>query len=66
MRKILPMISSITSIDSPKIDLFKMVYKNYNNNDTNENKKKKCHKEPKLVLKQMMAKTRILSTSIDW
>jgi hypothetical protein len=66
MPKILPLISSINSINSPRIDLFEMVYKNSNNYDNND--RKNCsrneYESQLLVLKQMMAKTRILS--IDW
>jgi hypothetical protein len=66
MPKFLPFISSINSLDVHKIDLFKMVYKDNNNNENNDNNNddKNCSHEYQLVLKQMMAKTRILS--IDW
>jgi hypothetical protein len=53
LTKIAPFITSINSIDSRSqgIDLFEMVY---NNNNTNH--------ESQLLLKEMMAKTRILFT----
>jgi hypothetical protein len=55
LTKIVPFITSIDSIESrsPEIDLFKMVY---NNNNTNL----RHITESQLLLKEMMAKTRIL------
>jgi hypothetical protein len=69
MPKIMPMISSINSINSHTIDLFKLVYKN-NSNDDNDNSdneyysRSSSNESQLLVLKQLMAKTRILL--IDW
>jgi hypothetical protein len=55
LTKIAPFITSIDSIASPEIDLFRMVY---NNND------RKNNNESQLLLMEMMAKTRILWA--DW
>jgi hypothetical protein len=52
LAKIVPFITSIDSIASPEIDLFKMVY--YNDDETNKSL---------LLLKEMMEKTRILVTN---
>jgi hypothetical protein len=51
--KIAPIITSIDSINSPQIDLLKMIY----NNDDEASKSQ-------LLLKEMMEKTRIML--IDW
>jgi hypothetical protein len=53
LTKIAPFITSIDSIDSMGINLFEMVY----NNNTNLG----ISHESKLLLKEMMAKTRIIS-----
>jgi hypothetical protein len=51
LAKILPFITSIDSLASPEIDLFKMAYNNNNQEDNNKSK---------LLLKEMMEKTRII------
>jgi hypothetical protein len=53
--KIAPFITSIDSITFPEIDLFEMVY--YNDDEDEVSKSQ-------LLLKEMMAKTRIVVT--DW
>jgi hypothetical protein len=62
LTQILPMISSIDSIhldpNSVEIDLFNMVY---NNTNTNNTVLGNSH-ETQLLLKEMMAQTRILMT----
>jgi hypothetical protein len=55
LTKIAPFITSIDSIESRELDLLKIVYNN-NTNDGNSH-------EAQLLLKEMMAKTRILKIS---
>jgi hypothetical protein len=59
LTKIAPLITSIDTMHSLGLDLLKMAYNN-NTNDDDGN-------ESQLLLKEMMAQTRILVTSwLDW
>jgi hypothetical protein len=57
LTRIAPLITSIDSIASSEMDLFKMIYKTNNTNRGNSH-------ESQLLMKEMLEKTRILST--DW
>jgi hypothetical protein len=82
LAQILPLIDSINSINSDEIDLLKMAYKNNsNNNDEDEggddddqdedhdqygNSNVPVSHQSQLMLKTMMAQTRVLEMPVNW
>jgi hypothetical protein len=61
LRNVLPLISSIQSINSHAMDLLEIVYNNDNNSDDGNGD---SNESDQMMLKRMMLQTRILS--VDW